>query len=542
MTDTDPIRHVVVLALENHSFDQMLGCLQQVHPGLEGVANAPIRSNSDNQGNVYVQQPTTERQMLIDPRHEVNHVLTQIADGNGGFVKDFATEYPASTPEQRKFVMGYYPLDFLPALHRLGRDFTVCDHWFSSLPGPTWPNRFFLLSGTSNGRVNMPEDGEHKVDLPGWFEQNQDTIFDRLTERGINWKVYFHDIPQSSVLTHQRLAHNAARYFYIDEFFDDARGAEEDFPQFSFIEPDFMGFRENDDHPPHDVMRAEKLIADVYNALRANPELWHSTLFIVMYDEHGGFYDHVTPPPAIAPDDHHEEYSFTQLGVRVPALLISPWVDRRVETTRFDHTSLLKYLIDKWGLKGLGRRAGAANSIAAALTRASPRDDSDCVARIALTQDQLTPPDPEVEEAATSFVSSHHRALQKMGTYLKLTAVTGIPRIYAGAARAIEWFKHLLERPIDWLCGHRGNLTVSITKPDRISRKTVTVREDYAHFLMRQKRRALAVLGERLRNANLSGAERDHAVHTLALITGRRFHREANNREVAGAWLKRHGH
>jgi len=137
--------------------------------------------------------------------------------------------------------MGFYPLDFLPALHALARDFTICDHWFASLPGPTWPNRFFALTGTSKGRVNMPDDGTHKADLPGYFQQDQDTIFDRLTDKGINWKVYFHDIPQSWVLSHQRQPHNVARYFYIREFFIDARGAEEEFPQFCFIEPDFMG-------------------------------------------------------------------------------------------------------------------------------------------------------------------------------------------------------------------------------------------------------------------------------------------------------------
>jgi phospholipase C len=94
--------------------------------------------------------------------------------------------------------MGYYPLDFLPGLHALARNFTICDRWFASLPGPTWPNRFFALTGTSNGRVNMPDDGTHKADLPGFFQQTQDTIFDRLNERAIHWKVYFHDIPQTT--------------------------------------------------------------------------------------------------------------------------------------------------------------------------------------------------------------------------------------------------------------------------------------------------------------------------------------------------------
>jgi phospholipase C len=148
-------------------------------------------------GTVYSQKPTTERQMMQDPHHEVPHVRVQLEDGNGGFVKDFSTNFPDSTKEARQFIMGYYPLDSLPALHALGREFTICDHWHSLLPGPTWPNRFFALSGTSNGQVDMPDDGTHGADLRGYFHQTQDTLFDRLNERGIDWKIYFHDIPSA---------------------------------------------------------------------------------------------------------------------------------------------------------------------------------------------------------------------------------------------------------------------------------------------------------------------------------------------------------
>ena len=169
-------------------------------------------------------------------------------------------------------VVGYYPPGFLPALHPLARHFTICDHWFSSVPGPTWTNRFFLLSGTSAGHVAMPGDDSKQFNYwTDWFVQRQDTIFDRLSEKGIHWKSYFHDIPQSSMLVHQWSPHNAARYFYIDEFFRDAAGRVDDFPQFAFIEPDYGGTNQNDDHPPLDVMKGERLIARVYNAIRANP-------------------------------------------------------------------------------------------------------------------------------------------------------------------------------------------------------------------------------------------------------------------------------
>jgi phospholipase C len=159
----------------------------------------------------------------------------------------------------------------------------------------------------------MPEDGEHTVDFDGWFQQDQTTIFDRLSEQGISWKVYFHDIPQTICLLHQRRPENAARYFPVSEFLKDALGPESEFPAFSLIEPDYNGVTENDDHPPHDIMKAQKLLADVYNAIRSNESLWNNTLLVVVYDEHGGFYDHIEPPRAVPPDNHQAEYTFDRL-------------------------------------------------------------------------------------------------------------------------------------------------------------------------------------------------------------------------------------
>src|SRR5581483_3675839 len=147
----------------------------------------------------------------------------------------------------------------------------------------------------------------------------QPTLFDRLNEADRTWKVYYYDMPSSLVLVNQRQAKNLARYAYIDRCFEDGRAPYSQFPEFSFIEPKYFGADQNDDHPPHNVMKAEKLIADVYNALRSSPDLWASTLLIVVYDEHGGFFDHVSPPAAVAPDEKTKEFPFDRLGVRVPA-------------------------------------------------------------------------------------------------------------------------------------------------------------------------------------------------------------------------------
>lgn len=192
----DPVRHIIVLMFENHSFDQMLGCFKSEagFNGMEGVdPNAP-GVNRDSEGNEYRQMPSTDAVVAPDPRHELEHVRVQLRNGNSGFVLDYEQSY-RTTPEQRQRIMSYYPLDFLPALHALAKHFTICDHWYSSVPGPTWANRFFVHSGTSLGRVTMPAGWDQTPSL--YLGYDQDTIYDRLSEAGVSWKVYHGDVPQS---------------------------------------------------------------------------------------------------------------------------------------------------------------------------------------------------------------------------------------------------------------------------------------------------------------------------------------------------------
>jgi phospholipase C len=355
----DPIKHVIVLMLENRSFDQMLGGLSRVITGLDGVAKSgePQRSNKADR-KTYKQEEGASRAIKYDPKHELAHTLNQLSKNNSGFVADFARAYPLSESDDRGEVMKYFADGTLPALHALAKNFAVCDKWFSSLPGPTWPNRLFVHSGTSLGRVAMPE-GILDSNLH-WY--NQATIYDRLNEKKIKWRIYYGDIPQSLILVHQLEPKNAMNYSKLMQFFEDAGGSENAFPQYCFIEPPFYDPGAADDHPPHDVIEGEQLIADVYNAILRNDQLWKSSLLIILYDEHGGFYDHVSPPATIPPDHHVEEYTFDRLGVRVPAILVSPFVRPGVIHTTFDHTSLLKYLIDKWKLGPLGERAAQANT------------------------------------------------------------------------------------------------------------------------------------------------------------------------------------
>jgi phospholipase C len=189
----------------------------------------------------------------------------------------------------------------------------------------------------------------------------------------VPWRIYFGDVPQSLVLTHQWAHLGNYRAFKHWEA-DVAAG---DLPAYSFIEPTYFGPHQNDQHPPHDVMRGDALIAAIYNPLRANQALFERTLLIVLYDEHGGFFDHVVPPPTVPPDEHTSAFAFDRLGFRVPAIFVSPLLDPGVAHEIYDHTSLLKMAASKWPrVKTLGRRAAVANDPLAELKwRDAPRTD-----------------------------------------------------------------------------------------------------------------------------------------------------------------------
>jgi phospholipase C len=372
MPNSDPIRHVVHLMMENRSFDQMLGGLEDEIPEIDGAIppSGLVRTNADAAGNLFEQEPGAAWTMKPGPKHEHEHVMRQLEGGNAGFASDYADAHPDTTLAQRQQVMSFYGAGTLWALHGLARAFTVCDQWFSSVPGPTWTNRLFAMSGTSQGRVQMPSVSPFDLNL---HRYDQTCLFDRLTEANVSWKIYFHDFPLSLLLENVRS--RASELAGVRKFFDATKGDESAFPAFTFIEPGYFVGAQNDDHPPHDVRRGQKLIADVYNALRANKPLWESTLLVVTYDEHGGFYDHVAPVGATPPDDHHEEYTFDRYGARVPAVLISPWVPRHVSHDMYDHTSVLRYLSDKWQLGPLGQRVANAKSFKQ-LIGSTLRDDT----------------------------------------------------------------------------------------------------------------------------------------------------------------------
>ena len=222
----------------------------------------------------------------------------------------------------------------LGALATLAREFAVCDHWFSSVPGPTWPNRFFLHAATSMGQA----DNKRR-------QYEARTIFDNLTARGEDWRVYFHDLPQCLMLASLRQLRFRKNFRVFNERFksDCKTGL---LPSYSFIEARYFDFgllKANDQHPPHDVALGDRLIAAVYEAIRNSP-MWESTMLLILWDEHGGIYDHVLPPATVNPDGlTHQDppFDFTRLGVRVPAIIASPWIPKdTVDSTVYDHSSV----------------------------------------------------------------------------------------------------------------------------------------------------------------------------------------------------------
>ncbi len=326
-----PIDTIVVLMMENRSFDHYLGSLELVEgrtvDGLTGN-----ESNPDPSGNA-VRVFNLLDFTPSDPPHSWEACHAQF---NGGKNDGFVTEHAGASQNE---VMGYHLRSQIPITYALADAGAICDHWFASVMGPTWPNRCYLHGGTSNGvTTNTPVFGF-------------DSVFARLDQAGISNKNYFHDVAWA-LGGYAKILGNAA----ISEFFDDA--ANGTLPHFSIIDPQYFGAGANDDHPDHDIQLGQALISSIYSALANSPQ-WKKLLFIITYDEHGGFFDHVVPPTVV-----DERAQFEQLGFRVPSLVLGPYARRGCAVaTRFEHVSVIKTLMTKFGIPSLNPRVEAANDL-----------------------------------------------------------------------------------------------------------------------------------------------------------------------------------
>jgi phospholipase C len=426
------IDHIVVLMLENRSFDGILGKLYSKSEGFDGLAGG--EANEDLAGNlvtVWSDDGTDRTAMSIpDPGPgelftDINTQLFGTADvpdpaptpTMSGFVRNYQSQnaQPAARYAANA-VMHFFTPAQVPVISTLARSFAVSDRWHASAPCQTWPNRFFAHTGTANGYVNNE---------PTHFPYDMDTIFCRLERAGRPWKVYFHDIPQALALA-QLWCHADHFRFYLD-FQHDAKAGT--LPAYSFIEPHYFTdlALPNDQHPPHVVSLGEQLIADVYNCLRAGP-LWPKTLLVITYDEHGGCYDHVPPPAAIPPGPGKTTpFNFDRYGVRVPAVIVSPYIPaglvlRPPGDVPFDHTSIIATLRRRFPLGDkLTDRDAFAPDLSAALSLPGPTNDGPA----GLEALPYAPSAAEVASAQTRPLNQHQRGLLELAAHLPATAAAG---------------------------------------------------------------------------------------------------------------------
>ena len=404
-TDRVPqVRHIVLLMMENHSFDNYLGRLGR-GDGLD--ARAPTNQTADGRSiAAHHFSDTTQHPRVPSQSWRASHL--QYNDGrNDGFVRAVEDVDVTADPA---LAMGYWTDRDLPFYASLARTFPVADRWFASCLGPTFPNRRFLMAATANGLIDDVMAGI--IDYP-----RTGTIFDLLNRYEISWVNYHHvptlklwhghlrgsrsiraarlfrqrldpdvnhklrgDVQTTTNLYPRRVFRTLAHLAPIRDFF--AHAADGTLPAVSLVDPDFMTCSEEN---PQDIQCGEGFAAAVVNAVLQSPA-WKHTLLIWFYDEHGGYYDHVPPPAAIEPDDipphsllddggprawlarhtgaakriHRDDSAsgrYDRYGFRVPAVIVSPYAKPSyVSSTVYDHTSALKLIEEKWNLPPLTRR------------------------------------------------------------------------------------------------------------------------------------------------------------------------------------------
>jgi phospholipase C len=449
------IEHVVVLMLENRSFDNLLGWLydptnpppfHEVPPNFDGVYGKQLSNPvaKDSSKHVPVEKGYDLTAPNPDPGEPYQDVYAQLfgpleTPSLGkvppkpaeqatmqGFVYNYAKQ--SGKPAHPAIIMNGFTPASVPVLASLAHFYGLCDHWFSSIPTQTLCNRSFVHAGTSSGYVN--NEGDNGI----IFVNNTTTVFDLLSRAAKTWKIYCGGwiFTSLALLTQESLwlpSLEGGYFSHIDDFVADA--AKGKLPHYSFLEPNYIDSLwwgpENDMHPeanaielygPSNVAEGERLLYKVYRALRDGPA-WDKTLLIILFDEHGGCYDHVRPPTssecpfAISPDDlvippgqpGGSGFGFDRLGVRVPAVIVSPFTPAgTILNETFDHTSVLSTLVNRFQLPSgqLGKRQEKAPDVSAALTLTSPRTDDPPIPE---------PPPPSLWERAVEHAEAFERAL-----------------------------------------------------------------------------------------------------------------------------------
>jgi phospholipase C len=392
-----PFEHLIVVMMENHSFDNLLGALSGTRADVAGLtfdgSGGATNWNPDNSA-----PPSAVEAFPLPNTVQAKHVTqTWMATHeqiNGGAMDGFVRS--ASGAHEP---MGYYTPEVLPFAYSLADAFTVANNWFCSVPGPTYPNRRFLLAGTAWGMTVTDTKQSFLHSRPP-----NGTIFDLLSRHHIGWCDYFTDVPSSLVIPWAVVKH-LRHHHKLEKFFDDCAAGT--LPAVSLVDPGQGVLRSiatsassrsvlarqllkiigvnvkalphsDTQEDPDDMYYGEVWAHKVIDAVLRSPR-WERTLLIYTYDEHGGYYDHVAPPAAIPPDDippklpPGEPGAYDMYGPRVPAIVVSPYSKPRgVSDLTYDHTSILATIEHKWNLPALTRRDANALTIMDFLDPASP--------------------------------------------------------------------------------------------------------------------------------------------------------------------------
>lgn len=413
----DQIDTVVVLMMENRSFDQVLGYLSMPphnRTDIEGFRPSESYANT-YQGKQYGIFPMNNTPIAVDPHHDRKNIEVQFGKPVApyqpypmdGFVQGYVESPPI--PPNPSVVMGYYQASDVPIYDFFAKHFVICDHWFSPLPSETQPNRLMAMGGESR-----LEENSHFL-LP-----EQDLVYDWLLKRDIPWRTYYcGKLPFFALMRKWQLTIledlvvsllGRKRHFRKYSKFEKDWQSDKPMPNVIFIEPNYTDILDsfaNDDHPPTPLSEGQIFIRSIYKTLLSNPKRWEKTMMVITYDEHGGFYDHVSPLPIPTPPPTEKAYPpFTMTGGRVPAFIISPCVTPgTVFKEPLDHTSILHFLAERFDPKQsysavVDKRQAFLGKLSDVLQQATPRQDCPQPPEIAVAFPVITPLLPLVTSTA----------------------------------------------------------------------------------------------------------------------------------------------
>ena len=401
--------HMVVLMLENRSFDNLIGYLYadtnnrspngDSYDGLTGSESNPMPQSGSQPPRLVPVARETKSTVVPDPDpgEEFQHINVQLfganypPPGGGATNQGFVIDYDQVVQESPKpnadieQIMRCYDPSGIPCMAEIINRYAVCDRWFASVPSQTWPNRSFVHAASSNGHVNNAPNNPLLWRIA--------TIFNRMSSmRRRSWRVYFDEFFVS--LTRLQMSQlwppgYSKNFQPFAQFLHDANSGS--LPDYAFLEPNFFsnpitGETANDQHPNHDVSVGDAFIGKVFNAIVTSPQwLANKVLFVITYDEHGGCYDHVSPPTTATPPKKvvgDYGFDFRRFGVRVPTVVVSPFVPRGSVFRKpeggleYDHTTILATVERRFGIKALSKRDAAAPDLGGILSLSQPRNDS----------------------------------------------------------------------------------------------------------------------------------------------------------------------